>query len=138
MLTLLVWRRISAGDAAAIGPTITLDNKPVTIVGVLPRDFQFAPSNGFPLWVPMHATRDLLTRRNLRWMNVFARLGPGVSTARAQAEMDGITAQLAREYPQQDGSVFVAIGSLRHRILVQVQPFLLVIFGPLRFVLLIA
>ena len=138
MLTYGYWRSDFGGDAAAIGRTITLDNKPVTIVGVLPRDFQFAPSNGFPLWVPMHATRDLLTRRNLRWMNVFARLGPGVSTARAQAEMDGITAQLAREYPQQDGSVFVAIGSLRHRIVGQVQPLLLVIFGAVGFVLLIA
>jgi predicted permease len=138
MLTYGYWRSDFGGDAAAIGRTVTLDNKPVTIVGVLPRDFQFAPSNGFPLWVPMHATRDLLTRRNLRWMNVFARLGPGVSTAQAQAEMDGITAQLAREYPQQDGSVFVAIGSLRHRIVGQVQPLLLVIFGAVGFVLLIA
>jgi predicted permease len=121
-----------------IGRSITLDNKPVTIVGVLPRDFQFAPSNGFPLWVPMHPSRDLLTRRNLRWMNVFARLGPGVSMAQAQAEMDGVTAQLAREYPQQDGSVFVNMGTLRHRIVGQVQSLLLVIFGAVGFVLLIA
>jgi putative ABC transport system permease protein len=71
-------------------------------------------------------------------MNVFARLGPGVSTAQAQAEMDGVTAQLAREYPQQDGSVFVGIGSLRHRIVGQVQPLLLVIFGAVGFVFLIA
>ena len=138
MLTYGYWRSDFGGDPDVIGRTITLDNKPVTIVGVLPRDFQFAPSNGFPLWVPMHATQDLLTRRNLRWMNVFARLESGVGTAQAQAEMDGITAQLAREYPQQDGSVFVAIGSLRHRIVGQVQPLLLVIFGAVGFVLLIA
>lgn len=105
---------------------------------MLPRDFQFAPSNGFPLWVPMHPTQDFLTRRNLRWLNVFARLAPGVSVAQAHAEMDGITAQLAREYPQQDGSVFVSIETLRHRIVGQVQPLLLVIFGAVGFVLLIA
>jgi putative ABC transport system permease protein len=138
MLTYGYWRSEFGGDPQVIGRTVTLDNKPATIVGVLPRDFQFAPSNGFPLWVPMHPSQDLLTRRNLRWMNVFARLAPGVSMAQAQAEMDGVTAQLAREYPQQDGSVFVALGTLRHRIVGQVQPLLLVIFGAVGFVLLIA
>jgi predicted permease len=138
MLTYGNWRSDFGGDPQVIGRTITLDNKPVTIVGVLPHDFQFAPSKDFPLWVPMHPSQDLLTRRNLRWMNVFARLAPGVSMAHAQAEMDGITAQLARGYPQQDGSVFVALGTLRHRIVGQVQPLLLVIFGAVGFVLLIA
>ncbi len=138
MLTYGYWRSDFGGDPNAIGRTVTLDNKPATIVGVLPRDFQFAPSNDFPLWVPMHASQDLLTRRNLRWMNVFARLAPGVTMAQAHAEMDGITAQLAREYPQQDGSVFVAMGTLRQRIVGQVQPLLLVIFGAVGFVLLIA
>ena len=138
MLTYGYWRSDFGGDPNVIGRTITLDNKPATIVGVLPRDFQFAPSNDFPLWVPMHASQDLLTRRNLRWMNVFARLAPGVTMAQAHAEMDGITAQLAREYPQQDGSVFVNIGTLRQRIVGQVQPLLLVIFGAVGFVLLIA
>jgi predicted permease len=138
MLTYGYWHSDFGGDPQVIGRMVTLDNKPVTIVGVLPRDFQFAPSNDFPLWVPMHANRDLLTRRNLRWMEVFARLATGVTMAQAQAEMDGITAQLAREYPQQDGSVFVNIGTLRHRIVGQVQPLLLVIFGAVGFVLLIA
>src|ERR1700723_764770 len=138
MLTYGFWRSDFGGDPEVVGRSITLDSKPVTIVGVLPRNFQFAPSNDFPLWVPMHPSQDLLTRRNLRWLNVFARLAPGVSMAQAHAEMDGITAQLAREYPQQDGSVFVAIGTLRHRIVGQVQPLLLVIFGAVGFVLLIA
>jgi predicted permease len=138
MLTYGYWRSDFGGDPQVIGRTITLDSKPVTIVGVLPRDFQFAPSKDFPLWVPMHVTADIASHRNMRWMNVFARLAPGVTLAQAHAEMDGITAQLAREYPQQDGSVFVAIGSLRHRIVGQVQPLLLVIFGAVGFVLLIA
>src|SRR5580704_12675501 len=136
MLTYGGWRSDFGGDPNVIGRTITLDNKPVTIVGVLPRDFQFAPSNGFPLWVPLHPTADAATRRNLRWLNVFGRLAPGVSAA--QAEMDGITAQLAREYPQQDGSVFVAMSTLRQRIVGQIQPLLLVIFGAVGFVLMIA
>src|ERR1700683_2041118 len=138
MLTYGFWRSDFGGDPQVIGRSITLDSKLVTIVGVLPRDFQFAPSNDFPLWVPMHPAQDLLTRRSLRWMNAFARLAPAVSMAQAQAEMDGITAQLAREYPQQYGSVFVAMGTLRDRIVGQVRPLLLLIFGAVGFVLLIA
>jgi predicted permease len=138
MLTYGAWQSDFGGDLHVIGRTITLDNKPVTIVGVLPRDFQFAPSLAYPLWVPMHAQGDAVTRRSLRWMNVFGRLAPGVAQAQAQAEMDGITAQLAREYPQQDGSTFVLMGALRQKVVGQIQPLLLVLFGAVGFVLLIA
>src|SRR5580692_1129717 len=68
ILTNGFWRSDFGGDPGIIGRTIRLDGKPVTIVGVLPREFQFAPSNAFPLWVPMHATGDLVTRRSLRWL----------------------------------------------------------------------
>jgi putative ABC transport system permease protein len=138
MLTYGAWQSDFGGDPHVIGRTITLNNKPATIVGVLPRDFQFAPSLAYPLWVPMHATGDLATRRSLRWMNVFGRLAPGVTLAQARAEMDGITAQLAREYPQQDGSTFVLMGTLREKVIGQIQPLLLVLFGAVGFVLLIA
>jgi putative ABC transport system permease protein len=138
MLTYAAWQSDFGGDTDVLGRTITLNNKPATIVGVLPRDFQFAPSLAYPLWVPMHATGDLVTRRSLRWMNVFGRLTPGVTMAQARAEMDGITAQLAREYPQQDGSTFVSMDTLRQKIVGQIRPLLLVLFGAVGFVLLIA
>jgi putative ABC transport system permease protein len=138
ILTNGFWRSDFGGDPAVIGRTIRLDGKLLTIVGVLPRDFQFAPTNDFPLWVPMHATGDLVTRRSLRWLNVVARLAPGVSMKQAQAEMDNVTAQLAREYPQFDGSVYVAMATLRHKIVGKIEPLLFVLFGAVGFVLLIA
>jgi putative ABC transport system permease protein len=138
ILTNGFWRSDFGGDPGVIGRTIRLDGKPVTIVGVLPRDFQFAPTNSFPLWIPMHATSDLVTRRSLRWLHVVARLAPGVSMAQAKAEMNAVTAQLAREYPAQDGSVYIAMGTLRHKIVGKIEPLLLVLFGAVGFVLLIA
>ena len=138
MLTDGYWRSDFGADPSVIGRTIQLDGKGVTIVGVLPRNFQFAPSNASPLWVPIHPSPDLLSRRNLRWMRVVARLAPGVTTSQAQAEMDGITAQLAREYPQQDASVFIAMHTLRHKIVGKIEPLLLVLCGAVGFVLLIA
>lgn len=138
MLTYGYWHSDFGGDPNVIGRTITLDGKPAMIVGVLPQDFQFAPSQDNPVWVPLHVSSDQATHRNMRWFNVIGRLAPGVSLAQARAEMDGITAQLAREYPQQDGSVFMNMGGLRESIVGQIEPLLLVIFGAVGFVLLIA
>jgi putative ABC transport system permease protein len=137
ILTYGYWRSDFGADPNVIGRTVRLDGNPVTIIGVLPRDFQFSPATN-PLWVPLHPGVDPATRRSLRWLNVVGRLAPGVSMQQAQAEIDGITAQLAREYPQYDGSVFVKIVSLRNKIVGRIQPLLLILFGAVGFVLLIA
>ena len=138
LLTYGFWRSEFGGDPGIVGRTIRLDNKSATVVGVLPREFEFAPGRSAPLWVPFHLTQDPATRRSLRWMQVIARLGPGVNLDQAHAEMDGITAQLAREYPKEDGSTFVAMGSLREKIVGPIRPLLIVLFGAVGFVLLIA
>ena len=138
LLSYNFWRSEFGGDPGIVGRTIRLDNKPATVVGVLPREFEFAPGRSAPLWVPLHLTQDPATRRSLRWMQVIARLGPGVNFDQARAEMDGITAQLAREYPKEDGSTFVAMGSLREKIVGPIRPLLIVLFGAVGFVLLIA
>ena len=132
-----LWRTEFAADPEIIGRIIRLDGKPATVVGVLPREFEFAPANSAPLWVPIHQTGDPITRRSLRWLSVVGRLAPGVSPQQARAEMEGITAELAREYPQFDGSTFFVTGSLRERIVGKVQPLLLILLGAVGFVLLI-
>jgi putative ABC transport system permease protein len=137
MITYGFWQSDFGSDPGVIGRTIRLDNKPVTVVGVLPRDFKFAPAEN-PIWTPLHPDPDPATRRSLRWLTVIARIAPGVSQAQARAEMNTITAQLAREYPKEDGSVFVAIDSLRNKIVGKIRPLLLVLFGAVGFVLLIA
>jgi putative ABC transport system permease protein len=138
ILTYGFWRREFGGDREIVGRTIRLDNKPATVIGVLPREFEFAPAREAPLWVPLHLTPDPATRRSLRWMRTIARLAPGVNLNQARAEMDGITARLAREYPEVDGSTFVELGSLRDNIIGPVRPVLMVLFGAVGFVLLIA
>ena len=130
------WRSEFGADPKIIGRTIRLDNKPVPVVGVLAANFEFAPRSS-PLWVPMAPSGDLLTRRSLRWTNVVARLAPGVSMEQAHAEMNGITARLAQEYPKEDGAVILMIGTLRDRIVGKIRPLLLVLLGAVGFVLLI-
>ena len=132
------WRSDFAADPHVIGRTIRLDNKPVTVVGVLPRDFEFAPEGSALLWVPLHPNSYTATARNLRWLNVIGRLAPGVGLEQARAEMQGIDAQLAQEYSRQNASVFVTLGSLRDEIVGNIRPLLLILFGAVSFVLLIA
>ena len=132
------WRNDLGADANVIGRTLRLDNKAVTVVGVLPRSFEFAPAGSAPLWVPLHTNEYTGTARNARWLNVIGRLAPGVSLDQARAEMESITAQLAQEYPQQNASIFVTLESLREQIVGNIRPLLLILFGAVTFVLLIA
>lgn len=138
ILTYAFWRSDFSADPGVVGRTIELDNKPVTVIGILPRDFEFAPTLSSPIWVPFHLDEFMATRRNYRWMHVIGRLAPGVTAGQARAEMDGISAQLARAYPKEDAASYTRLGSLRDRIVGQVRPLLLILFGAVGFVLLIA
>jgi putative ABC transport system permease protein len=133
------WQSEFGADPHVIGRSYRLDDKTATIVGVLPREFEFAPAGiSSGLWVPMHAQGDTATRRSLRWLNVIARVAPGVSAKQVRAEMVAITAQLAREYPVQDAAVHVGIKGLREKIVGQIRPLLLILLGTVALVLLIA
>jgi len=132
------WIRRFGGDPHILGRSIQLDDKSVSIIGVLPRTFEFAPRGNAEIWVPLHIEKDLVTRRSLRWMPVIGRLAEGSTQVQAQAEMNSITASLAAAYPQENGAIRVVLVPLRDRIVGQVQPLLLILFGAVGFVLLIA
>ena len=131
------WRTEFGADPKVIGRVIHLDGKPATIVGVLPRDFEFAPSTSVPLWVPIHQSGDPITRRSFRWLSVLGRLAPGVSPDQVRAEMQSINAQLAHAYPKENSSTFFVMESLTEQIVGKVRPILLILLGAVGFVLLI-
>ena len=138
ILTHSFWRNRFGGDPRVIGRSIRLDSNSVTIIGVLPAEFEFAPRGNAQLWVPLHIVQDLVTRRSLRWMRVIGRLARRTTPAQAGAEMDLINSHLAAAYPRQNGRTRLIIAPLRDRIVGQIQPLLLVLFGAVGFVLLIA
>ncbi|HKW57381.1 MAG TPA: ABC transporter permease [Candidatus Acidoferrum sp.] len=138
ILTYGFWRSQFGGDANAVGRTITLDGNAVTILGVLPSTFEFAPAGDAKLWVPLHLSKDLATRRNLRWFRTMGRLAPGQTMQQAQSEMNAITKRLAAAYPQEDGATITGLVPLRDRIVGNVQSLLWILFGAVGFVLLIA
>jgi putative ABC transport system permease protein len=138
ILTHSFWRSRFGGDPHVIGRSIQLDSNNVTVVGVLPAEFEFAPRGNVQIWTPLHIGQDMATRRNLRWMRVIGRLARGASPAKAGAEMDLINSHLAAAYPQQNGAVRIVMVPLRDRIVGVIRPLLLVLFGAVGFVLLIA
>ncbi|MGB9402822.1 MAG: ABC transporter permease [Candidatus Acidiferrales bacterium] len=139
ILDYATWRSDFGGDPNVIGRSYRIDNNSVTVVGVLPKGFQFAPAGiSSSMWVPFHVEGDLVERRSLRWLSVVARLAPGVSARQAQAEMDAVTAQLDREYPGPNASIHIVMAGLREQIVGKIRPLLLILLGAVAFVLLIA
>ncbi len=130
------WRSEFGARPEIVGTSIRFDGKPVTIVGVLPRNFEFAARSA-PLYVPLHP-QGFLTRRSLRWLGVIGRLAPGATTDQAKAEMTTIAAQLAHAYPKENDAISIVMTSLRDRIVGKIRPLLLVLLGAVGFVLLIA
>jgi putative ABC transport system permease protein len=136
ILSYQFWQSDFGGDANAVGRVVQVDNMPVTIVGVLPRNFEFF--NSTPMWVPIHQNGDLIARRSLRWLNVVGRLAPGITAEQGGAEMNAVTAQLVAAYPKENGSTIFVMTSLRENFVGQVRPLLLILLGAVGFVLLIA
>jgi putative ABC transport system permease protein len=138
MLTYGFWTSQFARDPNVIGRSIRLDANSVVIIGVLPREFEFAPQGNVQLWVPMHLGQAAATRRNMRWMPVIGRLAPGATLAQAHSEMNSINSALATAFPEADGSIQIVLFPLRDRIVGRVQSLLLVLFCAVGFVLLIS
>ena len=95
------WQTRLGGDASVIGKTITLDGKPFTIVGVLPRDFVFPLSkNSTELLTTVAGEGQNLDERGAQVLLTIGRLKQGVPLTQAQAELNNIASNLGQQYPQ--------------------------------------
>ena len=95
-----IWRRRFGADPAVLGRTLTLNDAPFTVVGVLRGDAGF-PTADVDVWAPASVIReDEIPRlRQLRWMKAIARLHPGVTLEQARAELAAGAYALAQQYP---------------------------------------
>jgi len=133
------WRTQLGADPAIIGRTLQLNDAAHTVVGVLPRDFQFVrPYDVFVSMGPMAGERNLLDRGNHTGFYALGRLKPGVSVEAAGAELRSIAASLEHEYPNTNTGVSVRAERLADRLVTDIRLTLLVLFGAVGFLLLIA
>lgn len=133
-----LWRRRFSASGDVLGRTIQLDKQPYLVVGVLPSTFElFQPAD---VYVPMGPWAATLPDDRGWHPGILpvGRLADGVSLEAARAEMDTISRQLEAEYPQFNRDVRAKVTPL-HEVMVQnVRPALLVLFGAVALVLLIA
>jgi len=132
-----LWQRRFGAEAGITDQTMMLNGERYTIVGVMPRSFEF-PDPTVALWTPIALPDgdERMTRGNY-WLSVVGRLKPGVAAPQAQAEMDGIFRQL-----EQEDTLFAGFGTqviLLHEATVGgVKTALLVLLAAVALVLLIA
>jgi putative ABC transport system permease protein len=139
-----LWRSAFGGDRNAVGRTVILNGVPHTLVGVLPPEFRFAsaePTGADPsVLIPLQLSAE--PQDGGTNYTLLARLKPGVTIAMAQAEADHLAADFQRANPGSgEGSHFrPLVRTYQQAVLagIQIQPILLVLFGAVGFVLLIA
>jgi putative ABC transport system permease protein len=138
VLSNALWLRQFGGDPAVVGKTVALSGNSYTVVGVMPSDFK-TPRGETDLWAPAQVVSPLAAAyRGVHFLRTYARLKPGVSLEQAQSEMDAIDKRMAEAYPADSKRRQTALTSLHDRVVGQVKPALLVLFGSVGLVLLIA
>jgi len=135
-----LWKRRLGGDRSVVEQTITLNDQPYQIVGVLPADFHYLYNDKVDVLVPIGASKDRALRER-QWhpgIQVLARLKPGVSLEQARADMTSIAGSLGEEFPLTNKEHWVTIRSLYDAMVGDVRKLLLFLLAAVSFVLLIA
>ena len=133
------WRTEFGGNTDAIGRTLKLNDEAYTIVGVMPASASVASWTAMAsdVWVPLALRRARASRGNHN-LDGVARLNRDVDLAQAQAEMDAISARLAREFPKSDGRWRAVVIPMQEAIVGNSRTMLLMLLGAVGLVLLIA
>ena len=133
------WRSEFAGNPAVIGRTMKLNDEIHTIVGVMPATASVASWIGMAsdVWMPLALTDEQRAARGHN-RNGVARLKRDVQLAQAQAEMDAISARLAREFPRTDEGWGAVVIPMQEEIVGNSRTMLLMLLGAVGLVLLIA
>jgi putative ABC transport system permease protein len=129
-----LWQRRYGGDPGIIGRAITVNGEPLTVVGVMPPDFNAVGTESPELWRPI----ELSPEARGRWVRVVGRLRPGVSAEQARAEMRAIAERLAIEFPAFNAKWSADVVPLHEQETGDVRPALLILFGAVGLLLLIA
>jgi macrolide transport system ATP-binding/permease protein len=135
MLSYGAWQNRYGKRADILGQTVMLDGNPNTIVGVLPKDFHFAPAEPAEFWTAEH---DESTCRGCHWLFGLGRLKDGVTIQMAAADMTSIARQLEQQYPDSNYSQSADVVAVPDVIVGDIRPIILMLLGGAGLLLLIA
>jgi putative ABC transport system permease protein len=139
VLSHALWQRRFGADPAIINQTITLDNRNVTVIGVMPQQFSYPP--GVEIWLPFRfpaSPQSAFRSRQFPFLRPVARLKPGVTRAQAQAEVETIARRLQSLYPKTNANKSLFLTPLQERLVGNIRLTLLTLLGAVGCVLLIA
>ena len=146
MLSHAAWQRLFAGDLQALGSSLVLDGRAYTLVGILPRSFEFlgpdievvtSGHRGIPRALP-ELPGDLTQLRDVHVIYVVGRLRNGVSVEQANAELTTIMRRLEQMYPQTNRRLGARVVPLQEDMVAESRTALLLLGGAVGCLLLIA
>ncbi|HEV2131108.1 MAG TPA: ABC transporter permease, partial [Longimicrobiaceae bacterium] len=137
-----LWQRRFGGDPGVVGSTVQVNGRTRTVVGVMPRDFKlpidFQSDQASEIWLPLALNPDSLGGRGRHYLQGVARLRPGATPAQATAELRVLTQRWVAEGVVKDDQFTAAAVPVREEVVGSIRPALLILFGAVGFVLLIA
>ncbi|PYU71902.1 MAG: hypothetical protein DMG52_20815 [Acidobacteria bacterium] len=140
------WRQSFGADPQLIGKTLTLNDQPYTVIGVMPAGFNFPPTVPITSAVPSRKAAFLIPlglavnpdQRDWNMLGVIARLKPGATIAQARADLDIVSRSLERQYPTQNQGITVRVEPLLNQVVGDIRPALWVFLAAISLVLLVA
>ena len=133
-----LWQERFGGERDVVGRTVEIDGAPRTIVGVMPAGYEFPGET--QIWLPISYSEPFVDdgNRGSHFLNVVARLQPGVTVERAAAEMRGLGDRMAREHPESLTNSSANAVAMHEVMVGDVRTPLLILLGAVGLVLLIA
>ncbi len=132
-----LWQRRFHSDAGVIGKRLRIESSGYTIIGVMPASFLF-PDHSVDIWIPNPMDAPYAQDRASTWFNVVGRLKPGVTIAKARADLAHVQSNLGRQFPKTDADLTVGVQPLKEDIVSGTRRSLWVLFGSVSLLLLIA
>jgi macrolide transport system ATP-binding/permease protein len=138
ILSYAAWQARFGGDSNVVGRTVLLDRVPTVIVGVLAKEFHFAPVGTAEFWTPFHPASGCDLRRICRGLYGVGRLRDGISLEAAQANVTSIAQELEKQYPDTNHGQGALVAGLTEIMVGSIRPILLVLMGGAALLLAIA
>jgi len=132
------WLKRFGGRRDIVGRSVNLSGEDYTIVGVLPREFAFAPRGGTEVWAPLLDPTPCEKRRSCHNLDGVGRLREGVTEQSALADLKGIAAQLEIQYPDSNRHQGASLIPLSELIVGNIRPVLLILLCGAGLLLIIA
>jgi putative ABC transport system permease protein len=132
------WQRQFGADRSVIGRTVTINGASATIIGVLPESFRFSMIDEPQVIMPIDRSAETRATRDNHWLQIVARLREGVDARAATSNISAIMGDLAKQYPEYNAGRDAIAIPLQDQMVGSVRPILLLVYGAVVVVLLIA